>query len=722
MAGQLQASEENQMEAHLESPGDRSGLISEIVTTIALSISTIALAIALAALIFTGPLQLGLSRATSGFVLASGLVTLILGVRGGFKPTIAIMQDGPAIVVVTLAAGLAGSGGNPVLNVFGLLALISLLTGLAMLVIGYLGAGDVVRYLPTTVISGFIAGTGWLLAKGGFDVMVDQSLGLDDLSMLFEPDVAKYWLPGAALGITIQVLSSFRRVPPIALSIAVLVTLAAFFGVVALFSDIESAEAANWFIGPFPDGSSLEPLTPSELGGIEWTDVLRRPGGVLAVIAVAVVAILLNLTSLATLTGDELNTKRELRWAGIANLVITPLGAIPGFHGLGDTMLARQMGARTKVVPVGVALISALVALFGSQLIGMTPRIIAGGLLVAVGLALLVNWVQAVRDTPSRAESVLSFLIPLTIATFGILEGITLGLVAACLIFVVRYSRIDPVKLETTALDLPSRVVRPASEADLLAQTADRILVFQLTGYQFFGSFTSVADRVYDAAQQAEPPLSSVIIDFRYVTGVDSSAVVLLDTLANNLAALEVQLLLSDLDDDLSENITSTTPLLMEGLDFALEHAENGLLLAAPPEVSDVPFTSLSPELVAELTRRTVAAGDSLIEQGSPSAAMFFILSGDLVVVRKDHDGSLHRLRRIGSGTIVGENSLLSGAARTAGVIAESDVAVLEVTAADYERLRSDQPGLAIELQDCLLNELAHRSVSLSEHLSRALR
>jgi len=700
-----------------------SGLLAEITAALAVSISTIGLAIALAALIFTGPLQLGLSRATTNFVLASGIVTLIVGLRGGFKPTIAIMQDGPGIVIVTLAAGLAASSTeNPVLNVFGLLALITLLTGAAMLAIGYLGAGDVVRYLPTTLISGFIAGTGWLLAKGGFEVMVNQALGINDIAMLFESDVAKYWVPGAALGIIIQILGSLRRVPSSALSIAVIVALGLFFGGVALFSDIESMQDANWFIGPFPEGTSVSPLSPSELGDIEWAELARRPGGVLAVIAVALVAFLLNLSSLASLTGEPLDAKGELRWAGIANIAISPLGSIPGFHGLGDTTLARQMGARSKIVPVGVAASSAFAAFFGSQLIGMTPRIIAGGLLIAVGLALLLSWVNAVRATPSKAESLLSVLIPLTIAAFGILEGITLGLVTACLIFVVRYSRIDPVKLEATALDLPSRVVRPAAEAEVLARVADRILVFELAGYQFFGSFTSVSERVRERAQTEDPAIRSVILDFRRVTGIDSSAFSLLDQLANDMAALDVSLLLSDLDPDLAANIGATTPLLAEGLDFAIEHAENDLLMATETGPPLDLLDSLSAELVAQLARRSVPAGATLIEQGSPSAAMFFILTGDLIVIRQDADGSLHRLRRVGSGTIVGEQALLSGAPRTAGVIAESEVEVLEVTSADYERLRTGHPELALELQDHLLHELAHRSVSLSEHLSRALR
>ena len=700
-----------------------SGLLAEATAALATSISGVGLAIALATLIFTGPIQHGLSRATTNFVLASAIVTLIVGLRGGFRPTIAVLQDGPTVVLVTLAAGVAGSSAqNPALDTFVLIAIATLLTGVAMLIIGYVGAGDVVRFLPTTVISGFIAGTGWLLAKGGFDVMLNTTLGLSDISTLVRPEVAKYWVPGAVLGILIQVLGAFRRVPSSALSLAVLAALTVFFGAVFAFSSIDSAQDANWFIGPFPEGAGASPLSPSEFADVDWDEVARQPGGVLAAIAVAIVAVLLNLSGLQSLTGERLDTKRELKWAGIANVVVSPFGAVAGFHALGDTALARQMGAKTKAVPVTVAVVSAGAALFGSQLIGMTPRIIAGGLLIAVGLSLLISWIESMRVTSSKAERVLGISIPVSIAAVGILEGITFGLVAACLIFVVRYSRIDPVRLQATALDLPSRVVRPAAEADVLAQTADRIMIIQLTGYQFFGSFTTVAERVRNNAELAEPPLSSVILDFRHVTGVDSSAFVLLEQLASDLVGLDVLLLLSDLNPELTANIVGETPLLMDGLDFAIEHAENVALMAAAPDLSVAPFASLSANLLARLPRRSISAGETLIEQGATSAVMFFILAGDLIVIRRDDDGSLHRLRRVGSGTIVGEHALLSGAPRSAGIVAESDGEVLEVTSADYERLRDEEPALALELQDHLLNELARRSVSLSEHLARALR
>ena len=651
-------------------------------------------------------------------------MTALIGWFSGFRPTVAVIQDGPAVVLVTVAASVAATGsGDPVANVFVLMAFVGVATGLAMALIGHFGVGDIVRFFPTTVISGFIAGTGWLLFKGGFDVMVDRTLEMSDIGMLFEPEVLKFWLPGLALGVVLHLLGSSQRVSSLVLGVSVILATGLFFGAVVVTSSIAAAEDANWFVGPFPTGSLVTPVSPGEVAGADWGTFASRPGAILALIAVSLVAVLLNLSGLENLTGQRLDLRQELRITGAVNVLVAPLGTVVGFHALGDTVLARQMGARTRAVPVGVGAIAIGAGIFGSQLIGFTPRLIAGGLLVAVGGGLLLSWLQAMAATSSRIERALSAMILLLIGAVGILEGITFGLVAACLIFVFRYSRIDPIKLESTARETPSRVVRSAARTERLTGLAEQVVVFQLTGYQFFGSFAAVVERIRQSTSEGATPISFVILDFRHVTGIDASAIALLDELVSDLADDHVTVLLSDLHADLARSTAG--PHVFPGLDFAIEYAEESLLeTGGGPATSDevAPFSDLSPDLLEALTRRSVKADDIIIEQGTPGAALFLVLSGDLVVTRLHADGTGHRLRRIGSGTVIGERSVLLGEPRSARISAKTDSELLEITAADYRRLCAEQPTLALELQERLLIELVRRSVSLSEHLSLALR
>ena len=706
--------------------GSRASIVvTEGVAALAATISGLGLAVAIAALIFSGPLADGLPRASANFVLATAIVGALIGWRSRLVPVISVTQDDPTVVLVAVAAATASSSGeNAVVHVFVLMAAITLAAGLATLAIGYFGLAGIARFLPTTVIGGFIAGTGWLLFKGGFDVMTDSNLGLSDLPSIFEPDVLKFWVPGLFLGVVMQVLGRLPRVPPIAVSSIVIVAFVVFFAIVLALSSVSSVEDANWLIGPFPQGEGVGFVSPSELQSADWSEVFARPGSILAVVAVAIVAMLLNLSGLETITGTRIDMRRELRLAGLANVLIAPLGTVPGFHGLGDSALVRHMGARTRYVPLGVASLCLVAAIAGNRLVGYTPRFIAGGLLAAVGIGLLVDWAVSMWKTPSRGEQLLSTMILVLIATVGILEGITLGLVAACLIFVVRYSRIDPIRLESNGQQTPSRVVRSAAGREALATRADDLAIFQLTGYLFFGSLTTVADRVRSRLEGDDPP-RFVILDFRHVTGIDGSGFALLGQLTTEASSVGSELVLSDIARLLHGREAGPDTRRFERLDFALEHAEDQLLEAevdlVDAEVAE-PFGGISSALRERFTRLQAEAGELVIEQGASGASMFLVVSGDLIITRVGADGTRHRLRRVGPGTIVGELSVLAGAPRSAEVVAEGRASLLGLTRDEYQHLRDAEPLLALELQDLVLHELLGRSVALSEHLSLALR
>jgi SulP family sulfate permease len=55
-------------------------------------------------------------------------------------------------------------------NIFTAIALATVLTGIAFLLLGYFKLGNLVRFIPYPVMGGFLAATGWLLFKGGLQV------------------------------------------------------------------------------------------------------------------------------------------------------------------------------------------------------------------------------------------------------------------------------------------------------------------------------------------------------------------------------------------------------------------------------------------------------------------------------------------------------------------------------------------------------------------------
>lgn len=81
------------------------------------------------------------------------------------------------------------------------------------------------------------------------------------------------------------------------------------------------------------------------------------------------------------------------------------------------------------------------------------------------------------------------------------------------------------------------------------------------------------------------------------------------------------------------------------------------------------------------VTVRYYPPGFAIVEQGEPSAALYFLLIGEVDVVRHERDGSRHQLARLGSGEFFGELGVVRQQARSADVVAVTSVACLELAA-----------------------------------------
>ena len=629
------------------------------------------------------------------------------------------------MVLAVVAATFAARSATSVADVFVLIALTTLFAGVSMWLLGRLHLGGLVRYVPTTVVGAFVAGTGWILVKGGLDVMVGRTVGLDDVGGLVASDTWGLWVPGFALGVLIWLVGRSDRLPPIAMSLTIVMSGLVFFAAVFAFSSVQVVEDGGWLIGPFPDQSGLALVSPSEFVDVDWAGIAAAVPGMITVVLVAVLALLLNVTGYESLTRERVDVDAELRLAGVSNVVIAPLGAAIGFLGLADSVLLRTMGVRSRIVPLVAAHLLAVFGFVGVGVIGFVPRLIVGSLLVTIGLELLVGWLHELTRMVSKVEQLISIGIVLLIASVGILEGIGAGVAAASVVFIVRYSRVDPVRASGSGREMRSRVDRSPAEVAALSGRSDRLAVFQLHGYLFFGSLTDLGDRISTVFDR---DVEALVLDFRSVSGVDTSGYEVIAEVAATAAETDVLMVISALDPDIRDALAATAPGAVahvqwsSTLDEALELTETHQIAAsglAEPAPLSLP---LSDALRREFTSVTFDAGTTLMEQGAESDGMLVVVAGELTAFRVDDDGSRHRLRRFGAGAMVGEIGLVTGAARSAEIVAETTVEALDLSAGDYTRLRRNSPHLAFELHEYIMRGQAARVVSLSEGVARLSR
>lgn len=126
-------------------------------------------------------------------------------------------------------------------------------------------------------------------------------------------------------------------------------------------------------------------------------------------------------------------------------------------------------------------------------------------------------------------------------------------------------------------------------------------------------------------------------------------------------------------------------------------------------------------ELFMISARERFSRGDQLFEEGSEPNALFLLADGEVDIMKKLPDGTLHGLATHSAGAVVGEMSLLTREMRSASAVVRSpEATVLRVTWKDLEELLKREPAVAYKLMYALARVLAGRLKTINVRLGDA--
>jgi sulfate permease, SulP family len=680
----------------------------------------VVLAISFAALVFGGYLRDMLAAGIGIYLVAATVTLALLAWWGGARGVVGSVQDAAAavlsVVVTTMALDAKGGVNRTFLTVVAATMVVTLLTALTFLLLGTFRLGNLARFIPYPVVGGFLAGTGWLLFAGGLRVAGRVDLHFETLHQFVEPFFLVRWGPAFLFGVLLLIATRLIRRPlviPIAIAIGVLLFV---IGLAVTGSSIASARAGLWFLGPFASPRLGRIWTVRALTGADWSAVIGQATGIATTVFVAVMGCLFNVGGVELLLRTDLDTNRELRDAGLVNVVTGVVGGIPGYHALSLTALADQMSAEGRTAGLVAALVPLATVVFGSSIVALVPRMIVGGVLVYVGLSFLVTWVIDVRRSLPLGEYLIVLAIVVTVATKGLVPGLVVGLLLAVVLFAVNYGKIDLVREVPFGSTFRSNVDRPPAERVALEGLADRVQILRLSGFVFFGTASGILERIRRRGEVG--PIRYLVIDLKRATGVDASGTVALQKVVQYAQANGCQVVFTEAPERVSEQLARGGVVASDGavwfdqdLDRGLQRCEDGLLAgerSTPSErIGDA--VELPAELRPYLERRSLVDGEVLIAQGDPPEDLFFLESGALSVELTTPEGGRMRVGTVPPGVTVGEVTLYTGSSRTADVIAEVPSVVLCLRRDTIEVLERDDPAAAAALHRWLAATLAAR-------------
>lgn len=242
-----------------------------------------------------------------------------------------------------------------------------------------------------------------------------------------------------------------------------------------------------------------------------------------------------------------------------------------------------------------------------------------------------------------------------------------------------------------------------------------------------------------------------MILDFRHVRGLDSSAAIYFSRLPGlahrrgfNLVIASVApeqwrvLEREGLRQERRLGVSSVQvalerrePSLWHGpervfvfdtLDRALEWAEDRLLADSGFDEANATVQSIQDAQWALFTDRDVTRrfmsyaescefqpGETLTTQGAPFRYLYFILNGSVTVAVDTQQGERIRLRSMGAGSCVGEISMYLGGSATARVEAQAYTTAIRVSKDALQRMRDEAPDIYARMHEGLAYTLASR-------------
>jgi len=719
-------------------PSTIQSLIPAIVAGLVSGLLTIVVSISFAAIVFRGDLVMFLPQGIGIVLFTTMIVCGVLSITSRFIGAMSSTQDAGIVVVALGAAHIAEKANDPTapstfITILMFIAISTFVTGLFLFVIGRFQLGNLIRFIPYPVIGGFLAAVGVILVEGTFGIVAAHNLRGDAVSNLFTEDTLPRWLLAVMFAVILivatRVQSHYLTLP------LVLVggTLSFLVAVPLLGYTIDEALRDGWLLGPFPEDVAWEPIFTQDLNLVQWDLLFGDIWHVPSIALVSAIALLLNVSAIEVQEDAQCDVNVELQQAGGANMLVSLFGGFVGFHSITLTMMSWEMNGKSRLAGLTLSALFLAVLVLGLSMIAYFPKFVLGGFLLFLAFSIFNEWVFGGGAKMPRQDYIVMVAILVLVAFVGYLEGVGFGVLLTAILFTFNYSRVGIIKDVLTGETYQSVVDRDHLAQDILQQHGERLTVYRLSGFIFFGSANGLIERILPEQEHTTVEHTHyVIIDFSQVISLDSSAVMSLARLRQLLANRDVTLIFCGLTPILREQFersvfdlqTQENFSVFPVLDEAVEWYEEQILQQSTKRKTELiyftdvveQFQTLFPAfehhqtLMNYMERMDVATGDYLAREGEQSSELFWVESGRLQAQLGHGDGDRYkRVRVADAGTAMGEISFYTNHVRTASIVAAEPSVIYKLSQAQLLQMEKDYPEVALAFHRIMVELIAYR-------------
>ena len=478
-------------------------------------------------------------------------LAMALGIASGASPDKGLVT---AIVAGFLISALGGSRvqiGGPtgafVVVVFNVIArhgydglvLATLLAGVILIAAGLARMGQIIKFIPHPVVTGFTAGIAVIIASS--QVKDFLGLAMPSVPADFLPKWQAYFgAIGSADGATVAVglgslavIVALRRLSPRLPGYLVAVVAAA-----AAVAMLElPVDTIGTRFPEMPTGLPMPALPAWSLAKVQ--EVLPSA---FTIAFLAGIEALLSCVVSDGMTGFRHRSNQELVGQGVANIASGLFGGLPATGAIARTAANVKSGGRTPVAGVLHAAFILLFMLFAADLMRLVPMAALAAILfvVAWGMSEAERFVALLR-MPMGERAVLLLTFALTVLV-DLTVAIGVGVTLASLMFMARMSGTGGIASGSAMINEEDPEAEDVHQRDALPPGVE---VFQLAGPFFFG----VAGQLLDMLRGMGERPRVIILRMRLVPYLDASGVTALDEFVHQAELAGCEVILSGVQD-----------------------------------------------------------------------------------------------------------------------------------------------------------------------------
>ncbi|KJK48679.1 sulfate permease [Lentzea aerocolonigenes] len=414
-------------------------------------------------------------------LFASFTMAVVISIVGGRPAMISAATGAIALVVAPLARE----------HGFGYLIATVILGGLIQIVLGSLGVAKLMRFVPRSVMVGFVNALAILIF-------------LAQLPQLIDVPWAVYPLFAGGLLIMVLFPKLTKVVPAPLVSIIALTALTIGAGIAVPTVGDEGRLPTSLPVPGLPD----VPFT--------WATLTLITPYAIAFALVGLMESLMTAKLVDDITDTHSNKTRESIGQGIANIVTGFFGGMGGCAMIGQTMInVRTSGARTRLSTFLAGTFLMILCIVFGPLVSDIPMAALVAVMVLVSFGTF-DWHSIAPATlkrmPTGEISVMVITVAVVVATDNLAIGVVVGTITAMVIFARRVAHLVTV----------SPLIHPDGEQ----------VTYTVAGELFFASSN---DLVYQFDYANDP--GRVVIDLGAAHIWDASSVAALDAITTKYAA-----------------------------------------------------------------------------------------------------------------------------------------------------------------------------------------